>query len=176
MNDTQHIDPNEAKEVSILKRNLRLLKRLVLGKKEPPMFLKILSWGFLGWSLLMIIGFLFIGLSGSLLNAFDGTRNEVCELTPKYFFTYALVHAVSILGVVLMYRRRLTGLYVFAIANLVMPFWSFIITRCFDKFEWWILIFSLASIGLFALNWNQFLANIRRREKQQTNAVQSQDQ
>lgn len=161
---TQQRDPNEAREVSILKRNLRLLKRIALGKKTPPMFLKVLSWIFLGWDLLIAVVFVFIGLSDSLLDVFDSSSTDVGELTPKYFYTYAILHMVSLLGVIFMYRRRLTGLYIFAVVNLIMPFWVFIVTRHWE-FEPWSLLFSIVSIALFAINWNKFKANIKKKEK-----------
>lgn len=157
-------NPNEAKEVSILKRNFRLLKRVVLGKKKPPMILKISCFIFLGWDLLMIIAFLFIGFGGSVLDAFDSSSGSIEELTPRYFYTYSILHIISLVGVILMYRKRLTGFYLFAVANLVMPFWAAIITREW-QFEAWMLIFSLVAIALFALNWNKFIANIKKKEK-----------
>lgn len=157
-------DPNEAREVSILKRNLKLLKRVVLGKQAPPMFLKILCWTFIGWSLLMILGFVFIALSSSMLDAFEGTSIQADIFTTKYLFTYAILHGVSLLGVILMYRRRLTGWYIFTVANLLMPFWTYLINRKLI-FDWTVFIFSLIAIALFALNWNQFLANIRKKER-----------
>jgi hypothetical protein len=168
----QKNNPNEAREVSILKRNLRLLKRVALGKQAPPMFLKVLCWIFLAWDLLMIIAYVFIGISGSILDVFDSSAGEVDELTPKYFFTYALLHAISLLGVILMYRRRLTGFYLFLAANLAMPFWVYIITRHW-KFELWIFLFSVVSIALFAINWNKFKANIKKKEKKAAEEAQN---
>ena len=157
-------NPNEAREVSILKRNLRLLKRLTLGKKKPPVLLLYRCLGFLFWDLLMIIGFLFIGFGGSVMDAFDSSSNSMDELTPRYFYTYAVLHIVSLIGVILMYRRRLVGFYLFAGANILMPFWVYVITQNW-KFEPWVLIFSVISIALFGLNWNKFIANIKKKEK-----------
>lgn len=168
--EAQH-NPNEAREVSILKRNLKLLKRIVLGKQAPPFFLKILSWGFMGWSLLMIIGFVFIGVTGSIADLFDSNATVGNKLTAKDFYTYALLHAISLLGVILMYRRKLAGFYIFAVANMGMVFWFFINGDTSNSGAsgsiswWWVLVFALVSILLFFLNWNKFTANIKKKEK-----------
>lgn len=157
-------NPNEAREVSVLKRNLRLLKRMVLGKQKPPKLLLVFCLFFLGWDLLMIIAFAFIGLGGSIMDVFDGSAGAKDDLTPRYFYTYAFLHIVSLVGGILMYRRRLTGFYIFAGVNLIMPFWASIITRTWN-FEIWWLVYSVIAIALFALNWNKFIANIKKKEK-----------
>lgn len=157
-------NPNESREVSILKRNLRLAKRIVLGKQQPPKLLMILCLLFMGWDLLMILGFGFIGLGGSIMDVFDSSAGAKNDLTPRYFYTYAFLHLISLVGGVLMYRRRLTGFYIFAGVNIVMPFWAAIITKKWE-FEIWWMIFSLLAIALFAINWNKFIANVRKKEK-----------
>lgn len=168
--ETPQRDPNEAREVSILKRNLRLLKRMVLGKQKPPMLLRVFSWSFLAWDLLMIIGFVFIALTGSIAGLFDGNKG-LGALSPKDFYVYALLHAISLLGVILMYRRKVFGFYIFSVANIGMAFWFFsngsATTTNGDAAIswWWVLTFSLVAILLFALNWNKFTANIKKKEQ-----------
>ncbi len=144
-------DPNEAKEVSILKRNLRLLKRIVLGKTPPPMYLKVLCWIFMAWSLIMVIAFMFMSLTFKIGNSFTDAQSNLDALTPKYFFTYALVHSAALLGVILMYRKKITGFYIFGVATILMPFWEFAIKRTFD-FDLLIFSFSVISVGLFAIH------------------------
>lgn len=164
--EVQQRDPNEAREVSILKRNLRLLKRMVLGKQKPPVFLRILSWSFLAWDLLMIIVFAFIGL-GVMLGD-DKILQDA--LTTKDLFIYVILHGVSLLGVILLYRKKLTGFYIFSVANISMAVWFFILGDAMNSTSdsaiswWWVLTFSLVSILLFALNWNKFTANIKKKE------------
>lgn len=168
----QQQDPNEAREVSILKRNLRLLKRVLLGKQKPPMLLRVLSWIFLFWDLLMIIVFVFIALTGSIAGLFEGDTGLGTDLTPKDFYVYALLHGISLVGVILLYRRKLTGFYIFAVANIGMAVWFFVNGDATSGSNdaaiswWWVLTFSLVSILLFAMNWNKFTANIRKKEKQ----------
>jgi preprotein translocase subunit SecG len=149
------IDPNESKEVSILKRNLRLLRRIILGKTPPPLYLKVICWIFLAWSLAMIIAFMFMSLTFKIGNSFTDAQSNLDALTPKYFFTYALVHCVALIGVILMYRKKITGFYIFGVATMLMPFWEFAIKRTFD-FNLYIFLFSLVSVGLFALHFYVF--------------------
>lgn len=167
MSKDQQRNPNEAREVSILMRNLRLLKRIVLGKQKPPMFLKILCFFFIGWDLLMTIFFAFIPLVGSMFgDDFKGT-----DLSSQDFYVYVLLHLISLVGVILMYRRYLTGFYTFAAANLAMGIWFFVNGDAMNgkdasAISWWtVFAFSLVSILLFLLNWNKFRANIKKKEQ-----------
>ena len=54
-----------------------------------------------------------------------------------------------------MYRKKITGFYIFAIATFLMPFWELIIKHQF-QFSWQVFLFSLVSIGLFALHFFVF--------------------
>jgi hypothetical protein len=168
MSSTQNTntDPNEAREVSILKRNLRLLKRIVLGKNPPPVYLKVITWIFLGWSLAMIIAYLFMALTFKIGNAVTDTMSLMDALTPKYFFTYALVHCAALVGTILMYRKKILGFYIFSIATILMPFWEFIIKRTF-QFHVYVFLFSLVSIGLFALHFYVFAPKQKLKEIQE---------
>ncbi len=153
---------NVTPEISILKRNLRLLKRIVLGKKTPPLFLRILCWANLGWSLLMILFYGFIGMliaiQGDRIK--EGAFEEVIKgAGSNFFFSYALLHIIAIFGVILMWRKKKGGFYTYSIVTLLMPFWLMIITRVVE-FDFTTLIFSLVAIGLFALNWNSL--NLKR--------------
>lgn len=118
----------------------------------------------------MIIGFLFIGVGGSIFDVFNNDIKDSAELTPKYFYTYAVLHMVSLLGVILMYRKKLTGFYIFGVSNLLMPFWAMIITK-YMTINWYVVLFSVVSIGLFAINWSKFQANVKKKEK----ALQNQE-
>jgi hypothetical protein len=155
----------ETREISILKRNLRLAKRIILGTKKPPFFLKIVSWVFLGWSLLMVIFNLFVSLTYKIGNTVSSKDYITHELWPKYFMTYSLLHLVALIGVILMYRKKLTGFYIFSIATICMPFWEYLIFQEKFKFEFTVLLFSIVAIALFGANWRIFDANVRKREK-----------
>lgn len=155
----------ETREISILKRNLRLAKRLILGTKKPPFFLKIVSWVFLGWSLLMVIFNLFVSLTYKIGNTVSSEDYISHDLTPKYYMTYSLLHLVALIGVILMYRKKLTGFYIFTIATILMPFWEYLIKQEKFKFEFTVFLFSIIAITLFAVNWRVFDANVKKREK-----------
>jgi hypothetical protein len=156
-------NPNEIREISILKRNLRLLKRMALGKKTPPMFLKIVCYIFLAWDFLMILFFTLAGVFKSVLGLMQTETMSGPEITSKYLFTYALLHGVSLLGVLFAWRKKVIGFYIFAVANILMPFWYFFITKDF-QFETKAFIFSLIAISLFAVNWRVYTANVKKRE------------
>jgi hypothetical protein len=170
MSDTTNIkDPNEAKEVSILKRNLKLLKKVVLGKTPPPLYLKVICWIFIGWTLAMIIAFMFMSLTFKIGNSFTDVQSNLDELTPKYFFTYAMVHCAALVGLILMYRKKITGFYIFGVATLLMPFWEFAIKRTFDL-DVKILLFSVVTVGLFALHF-YVLAPKKKKDIPEENVV-----
>ncbi len=155
----------ETREISILKRNLRLAKRLILGTKKPPFFLNIVSWVFIGWSLLMVIFNLFVSLTYKIGNTFSSDEYIGNELWPKYFMTYSGLHLVALIGAILMYRKKLTGFYIFTVVTLLMPFWEYLIFQEKFKFEFTVLLFSVVAIVLFAVNWRVFDANVKKREK-----------
>lgn len=156
-------DPNEIRQVSMIKRNLRLLKRILLGKKAPSLFLKTLCFIFLAWDFLMIIGFVFIGFANQIGDFMGGEEQKIApELLIKYFFTYAILHFVSLFGVFGMWRKNVIGFYMFTLANLIMPFWYFFITGYWE-FQVWILGFSAISVVLFAINWKAF--NKKKKDK-----------
>lgn len=155
--ETKQNNPEENKEaISIAKRNLRLFKRIALGKNKPPMFLRVLCWVNMGWSTLMLLYHLFIGVVMSVsafkLSNFD---DEIDAIGGKYFFTYALLHAIAIFGVILMWRLKKTGFYIFTGATALMPFLYSIMAKQLN-IELTLLLFSAAAIGLFAINWKLF--------------------
>jgi hypothetical protein len=159
----------KAEPISIVVRNLRLLKRIILGKNKPSMFLRILCWFYLGWSLLMI---LYYGAVGLLIgtSAIHDTAFEA--IGGKYFFVYACLHALAFIGVVFMWRLKKTGFYIFSIPTFFMPFLYLIMTWNWreglseksNKIELVIFLFSIISIGIFAVNWKS-LNLIKKKEE-----------
>lgn len=158
----------KAEPISIAAKNLRLLKRLILGKNKPPMFLRILCWFYLGWSLLMII---YYGSVGLLLSS-SAIHNAAFEaIGGKYFFVYTCLHALAFIGVVFMWRLKKISFYIYSIPTFVMPFlyllmtwnWRESLSEKLNKIELVIFLFSIISIGLFAVNWKS-LSLIKKKE------------
>jgi len=158
----------KAEPISIVARNLRLLKRIILGKNKPSMFLRILCWFYLGWSLLMII---YYGSVGLLISS-SAIHDKAFEaIGGKYFFVYACLHALAFIGVVFMWRLKKIGFYIFSTPTFVMPFlyllmtwdWREGLSEKSNKIELLIFLFSIISIGLFALNWKS-LNLIKKKE------------
>lgn len=157
MEENTKIETEEDKEaISIAKRNLRMLKRIALGRNKPPFFLRILCWANLGWSFLMVIYNFFIGIvmniSALKVQNFD---SEITRMGGKYFFTYAVLHLIAMFGVLLIWRIKKSGFYIYTISTAIMPFLYLLMARQI-KIELTLLLFSALSIGLFALNWKQF--------------------
>lgn len=157
MSDTQQttppVDPNESKALTFVLKILRKIGRLVIGSTAPPLYLKVLSWGFITWSMAMIFYFMFISIVIRI-----GSLNEINDpLASKYNFTYAIVHCFALLGAILMYRQKAFGFWIFGIATILMPFWELIIYHRMEM-NWLILSISLISIGLYALHFFVFAA------------------
>ena len=158
-----------AQPISIVARNLRLLKRIILGKNKPPIFLRTLCWFFLGWSLLMII---YYGAVGLLIRTSAIHEAAFKEIGAKYFFIYTCLHALAFIGVVLMWRLKKIGFYIFSIPTFILPFlhllmtwnWRESLSEKSNKIELVIFLFSIISIGLFAVNWKS-LNLIKKKEE-----------
>ena len=155
--------------IRIVSRNLRLLKRIILGKNKPPLFLRFLGWFYLGWSVLMVIYYGTVGLLISTSAIHDATLESIGG---KYFFVYACLHALAFLGAVFMWRLKKIGFYIFSIPTFIMPFlhllmtwkWTESLSEKSNKIEPIILFFSIISIGLFAVNWKS-LNLINKKEQ-----------
>ena len=144
----------ETKEISIIMRNLRLLKRLILGKKNPSLFLRVISLIAIGWSLLVVLA-----LSGVLFLLYVspevGVLDDLSEISDRFYISYIGLHLIAILGVIFMWREKLIGFYLFAIVNFLMPFWMSFFLPVFSYNPYW-LIPSISLILLFGLNWRTF--------------------
>ena len=158
----------KSEPISIAARNLRLIKRIVLGKKKPPMFLRVLCWFNLGWSALMTF---YYGIVGILL-ASDFIQDELLEaIGGKYFFVYSCLHIAAFIGTILIWRMKKLGFYLFSIPTFIMPFlflimtwkWSDGLDTKSSKIELVTFLFSIITIGLFAINWRS-LNLIKKKE------------
>lgn len=144
----------ETKEISLLIRNLRLLKRLILGRKNPSLFLRVLSLFAIAWSLVVIFAFLGV-LVLLYISPEVGVLDDLNALSDRFYISYIGLHFIAILGVILMWRAKLMGFYLFTAVNLLLPFWmSFFLPVFSFNFYW--LIPSFTFILLFGLNWRTF--------------------
>lgn len=150
---------NEAKEVSLLKQNVKFVLKLLLGKTTPPFLLKWLCYFFLFWDTLMMVYWLLIAIGKSILNL-GATYTQFVN----FGYTFSLLHLISIIGVLFLWRKKLTGFYIFSIANVAMLFLTFVVSKSISSLEIIAIFFTFISIGLFALNWNKFEYVIRKKE------------
>jgi len=166
--ESQEDTEKDIEPISIATRNFRLLKRVILGKKKPPLFLRVLCWINMTWSLLMVV---YYGTVGILIVTSFMHDKVFEEIGGKYFFVYTCLHALAFIGAVLMWRLKKIGFYIFTIATGIMPFlyllmtweWTETLANKWNKIEPIILLFSLVTIGLFALNWKS-LNLIKKKE------------
>jgi len=154
----------KSEPINIAARYLRLLKRIVLGKKKPPKFLRVLCYINLGWGALMITGF---GIVTLLLGLAIMDESNLAPMDTKYFIVYTCLHIVSFIGTIFMWRMKKLGFYLFSASTIIMPFLLFIMKHKWDKDFKIILPFSLIAIGLFAFNWKT-LNLIKKKEKETT--------
>jgi hypothetical protein len=150
---------NEAKEVSLLKQNLKYLLNLLLGKSTPPFLIKWLCYFFLAWDTLLIIFWIIIAVGKSIMNLGAGYVKFV-----NFGYTFAFLHFISIIGVLLLWRKKLTGFYIFTASNTTMIIVTFFVSNSVSSLEIIAVFFTFISIGLFALNWNKFDYVIRKKE------------
>jgi len=161
-------EKKKAEPISIVARNLRILKRIILGKNKPPHFLRLLCWLYLGWSLLMV---LYYGAVALLIRSSAIQDLALEAIGAKYFFVYGCLHALAFIGVIFMWRLKKIGFYLFSAPTFVMPFlhllmswsWKEGLSEKSNKIELIIFLFSIISIGLFAVNWKS-LNLIKRKE------------
>jgi uncharacterized membrane protein len=153
---------NIPKEISLLKQNALYIGKLILGKQQPSFLLKWTCYFFLAWDTLMIIFYLFIGIGKSLMKMSDKYQDM-----QNFGYVYSLLHVISLIGVILLWRKKLTGFYIFTVANLGMLAFIFVFKRTVLISSWEIIaiIFTFCAIGIFALNWNIFDYNIRKKER-----------
>lgn len=130
-------------------KSTRLAKRLLLGKQKPNKFMILLTWFSIGWSTLCCIFFLLAGIYALIdynqLKSMDAFK----DFTPKYCFLIATLHGLTILSVLIMYRMKSLGFYIYtsiSIVMLMMPFFLLNIT----KFSFLPFIFTFVMIGLYA--------------------------
>ncbi len=152
---------NEAKEVSLLKQNLKYLGGLLLGKSQPPFLLKWLCYYFLVWDILLMVFYMLVGIGKTLFNIGNSDPNF-----QNYGYAFSLFHLISFIGVLLLWRKKLIGFYIFSIINLGMILLTFIISPIMTSLSITAIFYTVISIGLFALNWNKFDYVVRKKARE----------
>lgn len=144
----------ETKEISILKRNLRLIKRIVFGKQKPSLFFRIIAIASMGWSLIIVfamLGLLFLISFTSEVAVLD----DLDTLNYRFYISYVGLHFISIIGVILMWRKKITGFYIYTLVGIIIPFWNSFFLPVFE-INYFLLAVSGIFIALFGVNWKFF--------------------
>ncbi|MCT4581059.1 MAG: hypothetical protein N4A35_06540 [Flavobacteriales bacterium] len=144
----------ETREISILKRNLRLIKRLVFGKENPPLFLRIIAIASIGWSIVITIAML--GLLFLISFTPDvAVLDDLDMLDHRFYISYIGLHLISIIAVILMWRKKVIGFYSYTLVGVLIPFWNSFFLPVFEL-NYFLLGVSGLFIALFGLNWRVF--------------------
>lgn len=157
---------NQSKEVTLLKRNLRLLKRLILGKKKPPFFLRMMCVINFVWSSLMVLYYsivaFVISFEGNVLNG--GYFDDLKSMGSKVFMVLVVLHLIALFGAILMYRQKRLGFYIYSFAEILMPLYMLSVNISNNDF---LIMFASSGImiGLFALNYKTLGLNFKSLEK-----------
>ena len=156
---------NQAKEVTILRRNLRLLKRMILGKNKPPFFLRMMCVINFVWSSLMVFYYGFLALVISIKGPAikGGYFDDLIAYGAKMYLVLVVLHLFALLGAVLMYRQKRIGFYIYSFAVILMPLYM-LVNVTYNE----VLIMFASSgimVGLFALNYKTLGLNFKSSEK-----------
>lgn len=130
-------------------KGTRLAKRILLGKQKPNKFMIILTWFSIGWSTLCGIFFLLAGVYALIDYNHIKSMDALKDYTPKYCFSIALLHGLTILSALIMYRMKSLGFYLYtgiSIVMLMLPFFFLNITN----FSFIPFVFTFVMIGLYA--------------------------
>ena len=130
------------------KAGVRLAKRILLGKEKPPVILRTLSWFTIIWSSLIAVFMIGAGLYAYLESDFLAQNSELADFTPKFCFSYAALHGLSLISGILTYRRKLAGLYLYIVSNILMIILPFVLLNN-AQFELIPVAFTLILVGLF---------------------------
>lgn len=130
------------------KAGIRLAKRIVLGKEKPPVVLRVLSWFTIIWSSLIAIFMIASGLYAYLESDFLAQNSALADFTPKFCFSYATLHGLSLFSGILTYRKKLSGLYLYIITNVSMVILPFVLLNN-QQFDIVPVAFTLIMIGLY---------------------------
>jgi hypothetical protein len=66
------------------------------------------------------------GLYAYLESDFLAQNSELADFTPKFCFSYATLHTLSIFSGILTYRKKIGGLYLYTITNILMVILPFV--------------------------------------------------
>ncbi len=135
------------------KKWFRFVRRLLFGKETPPKLLKLLCWILFSWDVLILVGslglmsmFLFIP---KVIQKNKGLSDTFGDAGPRFFMTFAILHLVSIVGVLQMWRLRSTGFYLILVSNFTMLAMPYLLLDEKD-FSWQLATATAILVGLFA--------------------------
>lgn len=133
---------------------IRLVKRILFGKKDPPRLLKWTCVAFLVWSVIvaaLMAGMGVFSLVGDPVSSAHKGVRQLMEIGPKFFFTYSALHIIIIVSIMLMWRLKSSGFGLLVFANAALVFLPFYMIEKLD-FPTPSLVYSLICVGLFAIH------------------------
>lgn len=136
------------------KAGARLAKRIILGKEKPPVILRVLSWFTIIWGVLVAIFMVGAGIYAYIESDFLSHTNGLADFTPKFCFSYATLHGLSIFSGILTYRKKLSGFYLYIISNVLMVVLPFVLLNN-AQFELIPVAFTLIMVGLYSTQYKK---------------------
>lgn len=128
---------------------IRLIKRIILGKEKPPIIIRALAWFTMVWS------FILAAMSGllavySLLHADRMDKaGDIKGLGFDFFISYTILHLLALFSGILLYRRKKSGFYLFAVCSILISVLPYTMISGVG-FEPLMLVFGLVFLGLWA--------------------------
>jgi len=137
-----------------INNKLSLAKRIILGKNKPSAFLRFLCWFSIIWDVLLALYMLATAVVILIRGAQFRENSMLQDFTTKFCFTYAILHGVSLLAAILLYRQKKFGFWLYLISNvgLVVSTFIFLDTLKADYVQ---ITFTLVMIGLFGSQWRK---------------------
>lgn len=134
--------------------DLQFVKNIILGKNKPKPLLRFLCWATLIWDVFMA-GYMLATAVVILIRGSEFTEKTVLQdFTAKFCFTYAILHILSLISAILLYRQKKIGFWLYSISNIGLVISTFVYLQEL-KADYIQIGATAIMIGLFATQWNK---------------------
>jgi len=149
---------NDIELLRDFKRIMQFFKRIALGENSPSKYLRFLCWLNLGWSFLMILCMIFFVLLSATEIRFQTKGillQFIQEMNTLPFIIWACFHGVIILSIVLIWRKKMVGLFLYCIGSIAPPIYLFFLNVPVSEL-YYMLSLSVICIALFLVKVSEF--------------------
>ena len=131
-----------------------LIKRIVLGKNKPSPFLRFICCFSMIWDVLLALYMLATAVIILIRGPQFPANSILQDFTAKFCFSYAILHGVSLLAAILLYRQKKIGFWLYLLSNVALVVSTFIFLKTL-KADYIQITFTLFMIGLFGTQWKK---------------------